>query len=285
MYLKQINIFLLIMLWGVPVMSIETGFNQELKERFKKSIGYSTLLEHSPAEKLVVIDWKKILGNIIDGEKLLWVGKVYEPSLSHSGQGEIKARLESAKGVAIVKITSLSGNWKQRLDHVMWVESLTNRPEINLKVKPAMSDLYLIPKDSSHIAFVSFLYGGFHVDVSEWEDADVGALAESILKIMQDHSRPPAKISPKFSIATDKNKIKVGGSFTIKVKGISPDWSSEWVYVQTEDLLPDSVELTEREGDLFTFKALKKGEVNINFTAMNTRTLLLSNESIAVCVE
>ncbi len=268
-------------------MSIETGFNQELRERFKKSIGYSTLLEHPPVEKVVIVDWKKALNKITDSEGHHWVGAVDEPTLSRSGDGEVDARFESSNGMALVRITSLSGGWKQRLDHVMWVKSLTNRSEINFKLKSGVSDLYLIPKDSVHIAFVSFLYGNFEIDISHWEQQSVGALAESLLKIMQDHSHPSVVGKPpsKFALTADSIKVKVGDSFSIQVKGLAAGWGAEWIYVQTEDLLPDNVALIEHEGERFTFKALKKGTTNINFTAMNTRTLLLDVESIAVTIE
>ena len=287
MRLKKITLFLLIMAWGVPVMSIETGFNQELREKFKKSIGYSTLLEQPPTEKVVVLDWEKVLSKITDGEGRHWVGKLYEPSLDRAGKGEIKARLETSNGVAIVKVTSIAGNWKQRLDHVIWVESLTNRAEINLKLKPGVADLYLIPKDSSDTAFVSFLYSGFHVDVSEWEDVDVGALALSLLKIMQDNSHPVAvnKPAPKFSLTTDKNKIKVGDTFSIKVKGLTTDWNTNWIYSPTEELLPDTVEFLEQDGDVLSFNALNKGSTRIQVTAMNKNNLLLTAESLDVVVE
>ena len=268
-------------------MSLETSFNQQIRENFKKSIGYSSLLANPPAEKIVIVEWKKILGNLIDADGVHWKGTLEQPSLRTSGEGVLDARLESMSGMALVKLTSLPGDWKQRLDHVIWVKSLTNMGEVGSKLKQGFGDLFFIPKYSPETPRVSFLYGSFYVEVSHWEKKNVGVLAESLLKIMQDNSHPPIVGKPpaKFALTADKNKVKMGDSFSIQVKGLTAGWGAEWVYVQTEDLLPDNVALTEHEGEKFIFKALKKGTANINFTAMNTHTLLLSSEFVEVTVD
>lgn len=286
MFLKFIAIFFLTILWGSSAMGVETSFNQNVREAFKKSIGYPSLLAHPPAEKLVVVDWKKILSSVTDADGHHWVGSTDEPSLGSTSEGSLNANLKSANGMALIKITSLSGSWKQRLDHVMWVESLTNMGEIACQVKTGVADLYLVPKYSSGTPSVSFLYGNFYVEVSHWEHHDIGALALKLLKIMEDHSRPPlvGNNSPKFTLTVDKNNLAVGDTFSITVKG-GANWGPEWIYAQTEDLLPEYIVQIDHERDVFTFKALAKGVLKIDFTAMNTRTLLLSVETIGVTIK
>ena len=285
--LNKIIVFLVFIIWGSPAMSFETGFNQELRERFKKSIGYSRLLEQPPTEKLVIVDWGKTLTKITDKDGQEWIGTLDEPTLDRYGVGELTARLKSSSGMAIVKVTSLSGNWKHRLDYVMWTKSLTNREEVNLRIKPGVSDLYLIPKDHSEITFTTFLYGNFKVDISHWDQQDVSALSEKILSILQSNSHPVEikNPSPKFSLTADKNRIKVDDRFSIKVKGLVADWNTNWIYSSTENLLPDTLEFSEQDGDALSFKALKSGAANIQITAMNKRNLLLSAQSLNIVVE
>lgn len=149
----------------MSAMSFETQFNQNTREAFKQSINYPALVARRFPEKIVLLDWRKGLEKLTDKDGNEWTGALGEETLGQHGQGEQQATLTSTKGTAIIKIISLSGDWKHRLDYLIWTESLTNREEVNLKVLPDLDDLYLIPKDSPMKTFSIFLYGNYYIQV------------------------------------------------------------------------------------------------------------------------
>jgi hypothetical protein len=273
-------------LWGVATMSFETQFNQNTREAFKQSIDYPTLVARHPPEKIVLLDWRKSLEKLTDKDGNEWIGVLEEESLGQHGQGEQQATLKSQKGTAIVEITSLSGDWKHRLDYLVWTESLTNRAEVNLKIRPGVDDLYLTPKDSSQITFSVFLYGNFYVYIKSWDAGDIDALAKSIHQIMKKNHRSfGAEHKNCFKVTADKSALSVGEVVSITVEGLVKNWDSEWIFNQSRQLLNDNMEYLERRGNVFLLKAVKKGKIKIPFAAMNKQTLYVEHQEVEIEVK
>jgi hypothetical protein len=273
--------------WGVPAMSVETILNKDVREAFKKSVGYDSLVMTPPDEKLVNMDWKKALSKVTDANGKTWLGTVEEPALTNTGVGLIDARLESPDGIALVKITSLNGSWKQRLDYVMWIESLTNMGEITSIKKPGVDDLFLIPKDSAHMSSCSFLYGNFYVGISHWEQQDISALAQTLWEILRKHSQPMTYTidQASTSIKVSKSIINLGDNFTVELKANDASKNDHWLFELVENQLPDSIEFVEREGNVFNFNANQKGSFNLDFKAMNSVTFIIHDETVAIQVK
>lgn len=267
-------------------MSFETQFNQNTREAFKKSIDYTTLVARRPPEKIVLLDWHASLKKLIDKDGNKWIGVLEEETLGQHGQGEQQVTLNSQKGTAIVEITSLSGDWKHRLDYLVWTESLTNRAEVNLKVLPDVDDLYLIPKDSAQITFSVFLYGNFYVYIKSWDAGDISALAKSIHQIMKENHRSfGTEHENCFKVIADKSELAVGQVVSIKIEGRVKNWDSQWIYNQPRLLLGDNVEYIEKKDNVFLFKVLKKGKIKIPFAAMNKQTLYVEHQEVEVEVK
>lgn len=267
-------------------MSFEADFNNNIREEFKASINYPMLVARQPQEKIVVLDWTHSLQKIKDINGRAWTGTLSEPTLGHHGQGAVRATMTSDKGSALVNITVLAGDWKTRLDYVIWQESLTNRVAINLKLLPGYDDLYLIPKDSPHVAFTSFLYGHYHVDIRQWDCGDIDALAKAIHRLMQEHTQPGlAKPSSSFKLVADKERYAVGEKIAIHVEGVAQNWSSQWIFTLPKELLGDAVEYQERRENVFVLNAVKKGTIPVTFTSMNKHTLQLDSQTIELMIE
>ena len=267
-------------------MSFETQFNQNTREAFKKSIDYPALIARHPPEKIVLLDWQKSLDKLIDQDGNEWIGALGEETLGQRGQGEQQATLKSQKRTAIVKIISLSGDWRYRLDYLIWAESLTNGEEVNLKVLAGVDDLYLIPKDNPVKTFSSFLYGNLYVQVTSWDSEDIDALAKAIHQLMKDNSRVlGAEHKNCFKASADKSALNVGDVVSITVEGLVKNWDSEWIFNQSRQLLNDDMEYLERRGNVFLLKAVKKGKIKIPFAAMNKQTLYVEHQDVEIEVK
>lgn len=286
MHYSKMAIYLIMTPWGTNAMGFEITFNQETRKEFKRSINYPALATRQVPERVVHLNWQDFLKNIVDDDGREWIGAPAEPTLGHWGEGELRATLKSSKGAAIVLITSLAGQWQQRLDHLVWTESLTNRTEVNLKIVPGIDDLYLVPRDNQGTSSSTFLYGNICVSIKQWDAVDIDALAKAIHRLMQEHSQPgPVKHPPSFKLSSDRTRLSPGEKVSIKVEGRIHNWHSQWTYNQPQQLLGDEVEYIERIGNTFFFKALKRGEIQIPFTAMNTQTLYIESQSAGLVID
>lgn len=277
------TIFLCGVLWGATAMSLGIDFNRDTREAFKKSIDYQTLVARRPLEKIVLLDWQKALEKLRDVQGTEWSGKVGEPALGLAGEGSLRVQMQSPKGAAIIDVNSLAGSWQQRLDYVVWQESLTHRTEVNAKVLPGMDDLYLIPKSTPGITFTAFLYGNVYVQIKAWDADDVDALAKTLYQIIKENSRVhDAEKKPCFKITADRHLLSVGDIVSITVEGSVKNWDSAWLFNHPQELLPDGVEYLEKHGNVFLFKGLKKGKLIIPFAAMNKQTLYVEHQELEV---
>lgn len=170
-------------------MSFETPFNQKIRDDFKKAIDYPTLVARHTPEKIVSLDWHKKLASLTDKDGNEWIVILDEETLGQHGERELRITLKSQKGTAMGTIITLSGDWKHRLDYLVWHESFTNRTEVNLKIIPGIDDIYLIPKDSEVISSTTFLYGNLYVTVTQWDAGDIDALARAMYQLIEDGSR------------------------------------------------------------------------------------------------
>lgn len=276
-------IFLFGTLWGATAMSSGLDFNRETRETLKKSINYPALIASRPLEKTIVLDWQQALLKLKDEQGNVWVGKADEPALGAEGEGQLRINLQSQKGAAIVNIVALAGNWQERLDYVVIKKSLTDRADFNLTVLPGIEDLYLIPKVGSDISFTTFLYGNLYIDVQQWDAGDIDALAKAIYQLVKNNSQVIiAEPQAGFRVTADKRQLKVGDTVSVKVEGLVQNWSSQWIYNQPQLLLVDAVEYIEQNDNVFIFKALKPGKMQIPFTAMNTQTLYVEKQSVTL---
>lgn len=279
---RRVMIFLLGITWGPTTMSYETTFNQKTREEFKKSINYPALVAQNVPAKEVNIEWAKSFKNIIDRDGNEWEVNATKPVLGQWGEGEMRATLQSGKGKAIIVIISLSDNWKQRLDYVIWTKSLTNRAEVNLKLLPGFDDIYLVPKDTPGVSSTSFLYGNVYVSIKQWDAGDIDALAKAIYQLVKNNSQPVAEVKPAFKVNADKCQLNTGDTVKIKVEGLAKNWNSEWIYNQPQMLLGDELEYIEQDGDTFHFKTVKTGKLEVTFAALNTRTLYVEKQSVTL---
>jgi hypothetical protein len=266
-------------------MSIETTLNQNAQDNFKKAIGYASLVQSPPIEKLVVMNWKAVLATVKDTKGTVWTSSFDEPFLMNTGIGIIDASFESNRGMALVKITSLTGTWKERLDYVIRQKSLTDMGLINEQIKSNVSDIYFIPKNTNSITNSSFLYGNFYVVISHWEQDDIGALAQQLWEILNSHNQSTNFMGNQTTInaSINKEKIHVKDSFIIELKSNNDNY--EWLFELDEKSLPDNIEYTERESNKFGFNAKGTGIVKIFFKAMNTTTFLIQEKTLDIVIE
>ncbi|PUA27869.1 MAG: hypothetical protein B0W54_15210 [Cellvibrio sp. 79] len=282
MYHMQAAIFLFGILWGTIAMALGTDFNQDTREAFKKSINYPALVAAHPQEKTVTLDWHKALQNLKDAQGTVWTSTPAEPGLGGTGEGQLRLNLQSSKGEAIVEIISLDGDWQERLDYVIAKKSLTDRIDVNSKLVPGIEDIYFIPKTGTEVPFTSFLYGNLFIDISQWDANDIDALAKAIYQLVKNNSQPAVEAKPAFKINVDKCQLNIGDTVKINVEGLVKDWTSEWIYNQPQLLLGNELEYLEQDGDTFFFKAVKAGKIEVTFAALNTRTLYVEKQSVAV---
>ena len=287
MFMWRVLIFLFCILWGTAAMSFETTFNQATREKFKASINYPELVARKVAEKKVHLEWYKSFQKIVDKNDTEWRVEFGEPTLGHWGEGELRATLTSHKGKAIMIITSLGGNWQQRLDYLIWKKSLTNRADVNLKVVPGVDDLYLIPKEGrGGISSATFLYGNLYVVVKQWDAGDIEALAKATHQLLKDHSHfIEAGRRPIFKITIDKLQVNVGDVVSVAVEGLVRNWDSDWVFNQPKELLSHDMEYLERRENVFLLKAARKGKIKIPFAAMNKQTLYVEHQEVEIEVK
>lgn len=287
MFIWRVLIFLFCILWGTAAMSFETTFNQTAREKFKASINYPELIARRVAEKKVHLEWCKSFQKIIDKNDTEWQVELGEPTLGHWGEGELRATLTSHKGKAIMIITSLGGDWQQRLDYLIWKKSLTNRADVNLKVVPGVDDLYLIPKEGrGAVSSATFLYGNLYIVVKQWDAGDIEVLARTIHQLVKDHSHIiEAGQRPSFKLNVDKPQVNVNDVVAVAITGLIGNWDSEWIANQSRQLLNDDMEYLERRGNVFSLKALKKGKIKIPFAAMNKQTLYVEHQAVEVEVK
>src|SRR5688572_7313993 len=150
MFVMSLSLRLCLLLFifsGATAMSNEPSFNRELREAFKTEIGYADLLRRPPAEIQVLLDWRGQLQGITDTTGQTWRGQFEQPQITPKGAGHLTGRFQSAAGEILFKVTALPGNWRERLDQVMFALSLTDRGQVNLKRKDQAADLYLVPKN------------------------------------------------------------------------------------------------------------------------------------------
>lgn len=282
MYHVQTAIFLVGILGGTIAMGFGADFNQDTREAFKKSINYPALVAAHPQEKTVTLDWQNALQKLKDAQGNVWTSTPAEPALGGKGEGQLSLNLQSSKGTAIVDIVALAGDWQERLDYVVAKKSLTDRIDVNSKLVPGLEDIYFVPKTGTDIAFTSFLYGNLFIDIKQWDAGDIDALAKAIYQLVKNNSQPAVETKPAFKVNADKCQLNTGDTVKIKVEGLAKNWHSEWIYNQPQLLLGDALEYIEQDGDTFHFKAVKAGKTEVTFAALNTRTLSVEKQSVAL---
>lgn len=282
MHPVQTAIFLLGILGGTMAMGFEINFNQNTRDAFKKSINYPALAAAQLPEKTVSLDWQHALKSLKDAQGNVWTSTPADPGLGSTGEGQLSLNLQSAKGAAIVDVIALAGDWQERLDYVIAKKSLTDRMDVNSKLVPGVEDIYFIPKTGTDITFASFLYGNLFIEIKQWDAGDIDALAKAIYQLVKNNSQPAVEAKPAFKVNADKCQLNTGDIVKIKVEGLAKNWNTEWIYNQPQLLLGEELEYIEQDGDTFHFKAVKAGKTEVTFAALNTRTLYVEKQSVAV---
>jgi hypothetical protein len=288
-------LFCMVLLTGGTAMAgarfLISPLNQDKLDTLKKEMGYDSVIQQLPKDKIVILDWENTLKGFTDTNGRMW--RISSPSSSmHSYEGRLSANLKSGNEVVRIVVHSMSLGQKDAIDLALWQATNTSAPFIWYKYDPrCFSNFCLIPRAKEHVSALYFNYGNILIELDHFDvDKDVIPVARYLQSAMEKAvaENPEQKLPPrpKITYTMTPTQITTGETFTVTAKQELAYQKVLWNFDIAQKLISDNINCKEDMGDfIYKFMAKATGKGSISYNLMNKKTLWVFTDVVSVNIE